>query len=331
MIGNRVHLKVRPEVSTLDFNNAIVLQGFRIPALATRRTETEIELENGQTFAIAGLLNNTMNSTMQKIPGIGDIPILGLLFKSKAAQKNQTELVVMITPEILPQESVGVTAELPRLNEPFLPLPELKKTLPSPPPAFTVPPPAAGPGNDGAARAADPVPAPAVALAPNNAAAAAAALSALTPHGPTSMPAPVASAAAAGDTSASIPPVAVRPDDLQVLERTRREETRGKLDGLPDRGAAARVAKDAAKEAAKEAATQADIQRRNDEAAKKQQEKTAREQAKRDAEAAKRATEAARRQAERDAEQQKLIDEAAAKLEAAQLLYNDQVAKKNSQ
>jgi len=99
--GNRVHLKVKPEVSTLDFANSVSLQGFRIPALSTRRTETELELADGQTFAIAGLLNNNMTSTLQKIPGIGDIPILGLLFKSKAAQKNQTELVVMITPQIL--------------------------------------------------------------------------------------------------------------------------------------------------------------------------------------------------------------------------------------
>ena len=81
-----------------------MLNGFRIPALITRRTETEVELHDGQTFAIAGLMNNTLNSTMQKIPGIGDIPILGQLFRSKAAQKNQTELVVMITPEILPRE-----------------------------------------------------------------------------------------------------------------------------------------------------------------------------------------------------------------------------------
>ena len=109
--GNRVHLKVRPEVSTLDFANGVVLQGFRIPALSTRRTETELELEDGQTFAIAGLLNNTMNSTLQKIPGIGDIPILGLLFKSKAAQKDQTELVVMITPQI---PHAGVERASPR-------------------------------------------------------------------------------------------------------------------------------------------------------------------------------------------------------------------------
>jgi pilus assembly protein CpaC len=132
--GDRVELKVRPEVSALDFNNAIVLQGFRIPALTTRRTETELELHNGQTFAIAGLLDNTVNSTMQKIPGIGDIPILGQLFRSKAAQKDRTELVVMITPEILRSDSTGVTPVLPRLVEPYLPGAE--KSFTSPPPAF---------------------------------------------------------------------------------------------------------------------------------------------------------------------------------------------------
>src|SRR5207253_4835859 len=112
--GNRVHLKVKPEVSSLDFGNAVTVSGFRVPALSTRRTETELELDDGQTFAIAGLMNNNMTSTMQKIPGIGDIPILGLLFKSKAAQKNQTELVVMLTPQILPRTSPGVTPNLPR-------------------------------------------------------------------------------------------------------------------------------------------------------------------------------------------------------------------------
>jgi len=137
--GDRVHLKVRPEVSTLDFTNAVVLQGFRIPALSTRRTETELELRNGQTFAIAGLLNNTLNSTLQKIPGIGDIPILGQLFRSKAAQRDRTELGVMITPEILRTESPGVTDALPRMNEPYLsPTPQNQSIAP-PPPAFQTP------------------------------------------------------------------------------------------------------------------------------------------------------------------------------------------------
>src|SRR5262245_40137249 len=135
--GDRVHLKVRPEVSTLDFANAVILSGFRIPALSTRRTETEIELRNGQTFAIAGLLNNQMQSTMQKIPGIGDIPILGYLFRSKVAQKDQTELVVMITPEILSTDSPGVTDKLPRTPDTFL-SPMSDKQLKDPlPPAFT--------------------------------------------------------------------------------------------------------------------------------------------------------------------------------------------------
>jgi pilus assembly protein CpaC len=139
--GDRVHLKVRPEVSSLDFANAVILNGFRIPALSTRRTETELELQDGQTFAIAGLMNNTMNSTMNKVPGIGDIPILGHLFRSRAANKNQTELVVMITPVILRTGSPGVTDTLPRLIEPFMtPVPPAT-SVPMPPPAFM---PAAG-------------------------------------------------------------------------------------------------------------------------------------------------------------------------------------------
>ena len=137
VIGDRVHLKVKPEVSTLDFGNAVVLSGFRIPALSTRCTEIELELRSGQTFAIAGLMNNQMQSTMQKVPGIGDIPILGALFKSKAAQKDQTELVVMITPEILPTSSPGVTPNLPKFGDTFLPPIADKQAKPAPAPAFT--------------------------------------------------------------------------------------------------------------------------------------------------------------------------------------------------
>ena len=118
--GDLIHLKVKPEVSSLDFSNAVILDGFRVPALATRRTETEVELRDGQTFAIAGLMNNTLTNTMSKIPGIGDIPILGLLFRSKAHQKNQTELVVMITPSIIRRGQMGVSEGLPSLVEPYL-------------------------------------------------------------------------------------------------------------------------------------------------------------------------------------------------------------------
>jgi pilus assembly protein CpaC len=139
VVENRVRLKVRPEVSTLDFGNAVVMNGFRIPALSTRRTETELELLDGQTFAIAGLINNRLSSTMQKVPGIGDIPILGHLFRSRAAQKDQTELVVMITPMILNTDSPGVTNELPRLEQPYLSRPEADPKAVLPAPAFTTP------------------------------------------------------------------------------------------------------------------------------------------------------------------------------------------------
>ncbi len=132
-----IHLKVAPEVSSLDFGNAVVLEGFRVPALSTRRTETEVELRDGQTFAIAGLLDRNMNETLRRVPGIGDIPILGYLFRSQAYQKNNTELVVMITPHILRRDSPGVTPNLPGLVEPFLEGPS--RTVPMPPPAFSGP------------------------------------------------------------------------------------------------------------------------------------------------------------------------------------------------
>ena len=130
--GDLVHLKVKPEVSSLDFANAVIIDGFRVPALSTRRTETEVELRDGQTFAIAGLMNNTLTSSMTKIPGIGDIPILGLLFKSKAHQKNQTELVVMITPTIIKKGQMGVSEGLPALEAPYMSRPD--KTYPGPDP-----------------------------------------------------------------------------------------------------------------------------------------------------------------------------------------------------
>ena len=127
-----IQLQVAPEVSALDFSNAITLQGFRVPALSTRRTETQVELRDGQTFAVAGLLDNTVTESMSKVPGLGDIPILGYLFRSRAYQKNQTELVVMITPHIIQPQSTGVAENLPNLLQPFLPTSE--ELLPPPAP-----------------------------------------------------------------------------------------------------------------------------------------------------------------------------------------------------
>ncbi len=132
-----IQLKVAPEVSSLDFGNAVVLEGFRVPALSTRRTETSVELRDGQTFAIAGMLDQNLNETLRRVPGIGDIPILGYLFRSQAYQKNATELVVMITPHIMRRDSPGVTPNLPGLVEPFLSQPP--RRIAPPPPAFTSP------------------------------------------------------------------------------------------------------------------------------------------------------------------------------------------------
>jgi pilus assembly protein CpaC len=132
-----IQLKVAPEVSSLDFGNAVVLEGFRVPALATRRTETNVELRDGQTFAIAGMIDQNLNETLRRVPGLGDIPVLGYLFRSQAYQKNATELVVMITPHIIRRDSPGVTPNLPGLVQPFLPGTG-RRTAP-PPPAFTTP------------------------------------------------------------------------------------------------------------------------------------------------------------------------------------------------
>jgi pilus assembly protein CpaC len=97
MPNGNIHLKVAPEVSTLDFANALTISGFTVPALSTRKAETEFELQDGQSFVIAGLLDNRVTDLVDKIPGLGDIPILGYLFKSKNLQKNKSELMVLCT------------------------------------------------------------------------------------------------------------------------------------------------------------------------------------------------------------------------------------------
>jgi pilus assembly protein CpaC len=99
--GDVIRLKLRPEVSALDFNNGVILSGFRIPALITRRAETDVELRDGQSFAIAGLLNNMSQVDRQAIPILSKLPIIGNLFKSKAARAEQTELMVLITPRLV--------------------------------------------------------------------------------------------------------------------------------------------------------------------------------------------------------------------------------------
>lgn len=97
---NTIKLKLRSELSTIDLANAVVFSGFTIPALSTRRTETEIELGAGQSFVVAGLLDDRATQSLFQIPGLANIPILGNLFKSKQIKKDKTELVVLVTPEM---------------------------------------------------------------------------------------------------------------------------------------------------------------------------------------------------------------------------------------
>ncbi|HUO26409.1 MAG TPA: type II and III secretion system protein family protein [Candidatus Aquilonibacter sp.] len=97
MPNGNIHLKVAPEVSTLDFSNALTISGFTVPALSTRKAETEFELQDGQSFVIAGLLDNRVTDVWNKIPGLGDIPILGNFFRSKSTQKSNSELMVLCT------------------------------------------------------------------------------------------------------------------------------------------------------------------------------------------------------------------------------------------
>jgi pilus assembly protein CpaC len=97
MPNGNIHLVVAPEVSTLDFANALTISGFTVPALSTRKAETEFELKDGQSFVIAGLIDNRVTDIWNKVPGLGDIPILGNFFKSKSAQKSNSELMVLCT------------------------------------------------------------------------------------------------------------------------------------------------------------------------------------------------------------------------------------------
>jgi pilus assembly protein CpaC len=98
---NTLKMSVRPEVSTIDLANAVRLQGFVIPALSTRRMDTNIELSRGQSFVIGGLMDDRVSEQLSKVPGLADIPVLGVLFRSREEKKSKTELLVMVTPELV--------------------------------------------------------------------------------------------------------------------------------------------------------------------------------------------------------------------------------------
>lgn len=114
-----IHLKVSPSVSSLDFTNALTLSGFTIPSLATRSVEAEMVLKDGQPFVIAGLLNNQVTKQLSKVPGIGDVPIIGKLFQSESFEKDRDELLVMVTPHIIHLNNAPKVPEF-RYPVPFL-------------------------------------------------------------------------------------------------------------------------------------------------------------------------------------------------------------------
>jgi pilus assembly protein CpaC len=118
--GDLIRLKVRPEVSTLDFANGVTLQGFRIPALTSRRAETDVELRDGQSFAIAGLLDNIRQNDSAAIPILSKLPILGNIFKSKAERAEETELMVLITPRLIRALNPDEVPPLPTSIRPFI-------------------------------------------------------------------------------------------------------------------------------------------------------------------------------------------------------------------
>ncbi|MGI9101640.1 MAG: type II and III secretion system protein family protein [Terriglobales bacterium] len=118
MPNGDIHLSVKPEVSALDFTNALSISGFVIPALSTRRASTEFEMKDGQSFIIAGLMDNRVTNVIDKVPGLGDIPILGTFFKSKNNQKSTSELMVLVTAKRVSPATAPVA--LPTFPEKFL-------------------------------------------------------------------------------------------------------------------------------------------------------------------------------------------------------------------
>ncbi len=132
--NSSIRLKIAPEVSSLDYSNAITISGFTMPALQTRRAETVIELKDGQSFGIAGLLDDRTTVQLSKIPGIGDVPILGQLFRSRSINKTNTELLVLVTPTIVDPVNGPVPPTEPQVVQPMQNLDKgnFDKGLPTP-------------------------------------------------------------------------------------------------------------------------------------------------------------------------------------------------------
>jgi pilus assembly protein CpaC len=108
--GDTINLRLRPEVSSLDFSQGLVTNGFQVPVIRKNQAATNISIKDGETFAIAGLINNEVRQAVAKIPLLGDIPILGALFRSTRFQNNETELLFLVTVKLVKPEPVGSPA-----------------------------------------------------------------------------------------------------------------------------------------------------------------------------------------------------------------------------
>ena len=126
-----IRLHVAPEVSSLDYTNAVTISGFTIPALSTRKAETEIELKDGQSFGIAGLLDHRATVLLSKVPGLGDLPVLGQFFRSKSINRSNSELMVLVTARIVdPVRAALPTPEPPKMPVPFINIPKFDEKMP---------------------------------------------------------------------------------------------------------------------------------------------------------------------------------------------------------
>ncbi|WP_122730697.1 type II and III secretion system protein family protein [Pseudomonas canadensis] len=110
---NRISLKVAPEVSELDYSNAVQIEGIQVPALTVRRTDTSVSLADGESFVISGLISSNNRSTISKFPGLGDIPILGAFFRDSNISREEKELLMIVTPHLV--QPLAANAQLPSL------------------------------------------------------------------------------------------------------------------------------------------------------------------------------------------------------------------------
>jgi pilus assembly protein CpaC len=130
-VDGTIALKVSPEVSALDYTNAVVISGYTIPALSTRRAETQVVLRDGQSFAISGLLDRRTTDSLGRTPGIASVPILGQLFKSKNVNLSTSELIVIVTPTIVNPLTDQSLPQEPDPVRPFMKPENFDKTLPA--------------------------------------------------------------------------------------------------------------------------------------------------------------------------------------------------------